>query len=223
MITLYQFPHSPFCIPVRLILAAAKVPFLTRNVSNANRAEVITLTNGAYYQVPVILDERSDRRVVFESNTNSQDVARYLDSEFAGGRLFPLPIEGIQDVLIQNLENEVEGLTFKLQDPFYLDSIEDLVERTMIIRHKERKFGKGCVDQWRSAHREMLVQAAHLLLPYENILQHSTFLLGDKPVYSDYLLAGILGNVTFHGHVSLPESLPLLAEFLGRMEKLRFF
>jgi len=223
MITLYQFPHSPFCIPVRLILAAAKIPFQIRNVSNANRAEVITLTNGVYYQVPVIVDERRDRRVVFESDTNSQDVARYLDSEFAGGRLFPPRLEGLQDVILQNLENEVEGLTFKLQDPVYLDSIKDVVERTMIIRHKERKFGKGCVDQWRSTHRGMLVQAGQLLLPYEKMLRHSTFLLSDKPVYSDYLLAGILGNITFHGNITLLESLPLLAEFLGRLEKLRFF
>ena len=218
MIKLYQFPHSPFCIPARLILKAANIPFQVRNVSNADRSEIITLTDGAYYQVPVLVDDRAERRVIFESTPSSQDVARYLDSEFTGGRLFPARVDGLQDLMIQHLEEEVESLTFKLQDPFYIDSISDLVERTMIIRHKERKFGKGCLQQWKREHSQLMKEAEVLLHPYEKMLQHSDFLLSDQPVYSDFLLAGILGNITFHGYVSIPESLPRLRELPDRLE-----
>ncbi len=218
MIILYQLPHSPFCIPVRLILNAAKVPFQIRNISSGNRAEVITLTDGAYYQIPVIVDERSGRRLVYESDASSQDVARYLDEKFVGGRLFPSKLEGIQEVILHHLENEVEGLTFRIQDPFYIDAEEDLVERVMMIRHKERKFGKGCVDEWRNTRCEMLNEAVRLLLPYEKMLCHSKFLLGSEPVYCDYLLAGILGNITYGGHNSLPDVIPLLRDFQARLE-----
>lgn len=222
MITLYQMPHSPFCIPVRMILDAAKVPFQIRNVSSGNRAELITLTAGAYYQVPVILDERAGRRLVYESDASSQDVARYLDDEFAGGRLFPAGLEGIQEVILHHLENEVEGLTFRIQDPFYIDAEKDPVERVMMIRHKERKFGKGCVEQWRKSRGEMLVEAVSMLLPYEKMLRHSEFLLGSKPVYCDYLLAGILGNITYGGHINLPDAIPLLRGFNTRLEAYSF-
>jgi glutathione S-transferase len=222
MITIYQLPHSPYCIPMHLILEAAKVPFQTLNVTHANRHELIKLTNGVYYQVPVILDERKERRIVFESSTSSQDIARYLDEEFAGGRLFPRNLDGLQDVLLHHLEDEVEALTFKLHDPFFIDSETNLVERVMMIRHKERKFGKGCVELWRDNHSEMLSEAMRMLLPYEKMLQHSKFLLGDAPVYSDFLLAGILENITFGGHIKLPESIPLLGTLTKKLKAYSF-
>ena len=221
MITLYQLPHSPFCIPVRLILDAAIVPFQIRNVSSGNRAELITLTDGAYYQVPVIVDERAGRMLVYESGSTSQDVARYLDQEFVGGRLFPSRLDGIQDVILHHLEDEVEGLTFRIQDPFYIDAEKDLVERVMMIRHKERKFGKGCVEKWRNDRSEMLCEAVRMLNPYEKMLRHSAFLLGPEPVYCDYLLAGILGNLTYGGHIILPDTIPLLRGFNARLEGVR--
>lgn len=221
MITLFQLPHSPFCIPVRLILDAAKVPFQIRNVSSGNRAELIALTDGAYYQVPVIVDERKGRRLVYESDASSQDIARYLDQEFVGGRLFPSKLDGIQEVILHHLEDEVEGLTFRIQDPFYVDAEKDLVERVMMIRHKERKFGKGCVEKWRNDHNEMLNEAVRMLLPYEKMLRHSEFLLGSDPVYSDYLLAGILGNITYGEHNRLPDEIPLLRGFNSRLEAYR--
>lgn len=218
MITLYQMPHSPLCIPVRMILDAVKAPLQIRNVSSGNRAELITLTDGAYYQVPVILDERDGRRLVHESNASSQDVARFLDEEFAGGRLFPSRLEGIQEIILHHLEDEVEGLTFRIQDSFYINAEKDLVERVMMIRHKERKFGKNCVEKWRNTRSEMLDEAVRMLLPYEKMLGHSEFLLGSEPVYSDYLLAGILGNITYGGHNSLPDVISLLRDFNTRLE-----
>jgi glutathione S-transferase len=221
MITLYQLPHSPFCIPVRLILDAAKVPFQIRNISSGNRAELIALTDGAYYQVPVIVDERAGRMLVYESGSTSQDVALYLDQEFVGGRLFPSRLDGIQDVILHHLEDEVEDLTFRIQDPFYIDAEKDLVERVMMIRHKERKFGKGCVEKWRNDRSEMLCEAVRMLLPYEKMLRHSEFLLGPEPVYCDYLLAGILGNLTYGGHIILPDTISLLRGFNASLEGVR--
>ena len=138
-LTVYQLEHSPYCIPITRALGALGLPLVTRNVSNADRREIIEMTNGAYYQVPVL---SHDGKVIFESSPSSIDVARYVDRSFAGGRLFPPAWEGLQRIVIPYIEDNVESVTFKLVDPLYLREIGDPVERAMVRRHKERKFGR---------------------------------------------------------------------------------
>lgn len=195
-ITLYEMTHSPFCIAISQLLRACGVPFEQREVPNWDRREILRLTDGAYYQVPVLVH---DGRAVFETAGDSQDVARYVDANFAAGRFFPARIEGLQAVVIDFIENEVEARTFKLVDPHYLDAIEDVAERGMVIRHKERKFGRGCVEQWRRDAGQIREEADRLMERFDVTLRHSPFLFGDAPVFSDFLLFGILGNFTFRG------------------------
>jgi len=195
-VTVYQMAHSPFCIPITTALGACGVAHETREVPNWDRSEVIKLTGGAYYQVPVL---EHDGRLVFETAPDSQEVARYVDRTFAAGRLFPAAAEGLQMLLVPHLEDEVEARTFKLVDPRYVDGIGDLVDRTMLIRHKERRFGRGCIEQWRRDAGAIRAEADRLLQPYELTLQHSPFLLGAEPVYADFLLYGILANLTWNG------------------------
>jgi glutathione S-transferase len=222
MITVYQLAYSPYCIPVTTILRALGVDFATVNVTNSTRREIIELTGGAYYQVPVLVDEAAGGCQVYESSGESQDVARYIDKYHAGGRLFPHQYEGLQSLILGHLENEVEDVTFRIGDPAYLDSIADLHERTLILRHKERKFGRGCFEQWRADRDALLANATRLLTPYEQMLTVNRFLLGDAPVYSDFLLLGILGHMTWNGNCQVPESLPALAEWQRRTKAFRF-
>ena len=125
-LTVYQLEHSPYCIPITRALGASGLPFEIRNVSNGDRREVIELTKGAYYQVPVL---SHDAEVVFESSPSSIDVARYVERKFGGGRLFPPRWEGLQRIVIPYIEDEVESVTFKLVDPHYLREIQDPIER----------------------------------------------------------------------------------------------
>jgi glutathione S-transferase len=222
MITVYQLEHSPFCIPVTAILRSLGTPFETVNITNSDRHEIIELTGGEYYQVPVLVDESAGGCHIYESSAESQDVARYLDTHYADGRLFPARYEGLQSLILGHLENEVEGITFRIGDPSYLDGIADLQERTMIIRHKERRFGRGCIEQWRRDRDALMATATRLLTPYEQMLDAHPFLLGDAPVYSDFLLLGILGNMTWNGNSQFPSSLPALAEWQRRTSAFRF-
>jgi glutathione S-transferase len=219
MTTIYQLKHSPFCIPIVAIFRALGEPLREKNVPNHDRSEIITLTKGAYYQVPVLVDGNA---AVFESSPDSQDVARYVDRKFAGGRLFPGWADGLQSIVIAHLENDVEGVTFKLTDPKYLDDIKSLTERVMIIRHKERKFGRGCVGQWRRDAAELRVQAKKVLAPYDHTFRHSPFLFGGQPVYADYLLLGIIGNLTFRGYNTIPAGLGALSAWEKRIRAFRF-
>lgn len=214
-----QLAHSPYCIPITRALEALGVPFEVREVSNADRRAVIEATGGAYYQVPVILH---DGKVVHENSGDSIDIARYVDRVFAGGRLFPAHLEGLQRILVPHIEDVIEGVTFRLVDPSYLRDIADPIERAMIRRHKERKFGPGCVDQWGRERETLLARASELLDPFDLMLGEHPFLLGEAPVFSDFALYGILGNLTYRGYNRIPGTLTRLADWFARVGAFRF-
>ncbi|HAB16268.1 MAG TPA: glutathione S-transferase family protein [Verrucomicrobiota bacterium] len=214
---LYQLPHSPFCLPIAQALTAWQVPFSVTNVSNGNRREIVELTNGSSYEVPVLVH---GDRIVFEHSADSQNVARYVDSMFAHGALFPARWEGIQSVLLPYLERDVEGLTFRLTDIHYIPAIADLTERTLVIRHKERRFGRGCVDQWRQQRESLAEQAATAMHPFELMLQETPYLLDQQPVYADFLLHGILQNLTWNHWNPLPP-LARMTEWFQRLSAYR--
>ena len=213
-LTVYQMAYSPFCIPITAALTACGVEFTTREIPNWDRSELLRLTNGAYYQVPVL---EHDGRIVTESSADSEDIAHYVDQHFAGGRLFPERLDGLQQIVIEFLSDDVEFQTFRLLDPHTLDKIADPVARGLFLRHKERKFGRGCVEQWRRDAATIRAEADRLLARFEITLRHSPFLFGEAPVYCDFLLYGILGNLTYGGHHRLNVSQRSLAAWSERM------
>lgn len=217
---IYQFAQSPFCIAIVQASRAGGIEPELVPVSNADRSELIRLTNGAYYQVPVLAD---GERLVFESGPDSQDVAAYLDAHYLDGRLFPAPTRGWQWIVNRYLEHEVESVTFKICDAAVIPAIADVVERTLLIRHKERKFGPGCVDRWGRERSSLLAKAGRLLAPFEQTLtQGGPFLFGTAPVYSDFLLFGLLGNLTFRNAAPFPAELPALKTWYDRLGDFRY-
>lgn len=219
MPTLYQLEYSPFCIPIVAIFRSVRRALTEVNVLSGDRRQIIELTRGESYHVPVLED---NGRIIYETAPDSQNVPRYVDEHYVGGQLFPEKLDGLQSILIQNLENEVEGVTFRLLDPPNIASITDVVERTMIIRHKERRFGQGCVRKWEQERPQLLAEAERVLKPFDQILQYSPFVLGSQPVYADFLLFGILGNMTYHGCNEIPESLTAFPEWRTRLEAFHF-
>lgn len=214
-----QFQHSPYCLPITRALQALGVDLEVREVSNADRRAVLEATAGACYQVPVLLH---DGRAVFETSGDSLDVARYVDHHFAAGRLFPADLEGLQRILIPHIEDTIEGVTFRLVDPSYLREITDMAERGMIRRHKERKFGVGCVEQWDRDRAVLTERAAGLLEPFDLMLQSRPFLLGPAPVFTDFALFGILGNLTYRAYNEIPRHLARLATWFARVGAYKF-
>jgi glutathione S-transferase len=72
------------------------------------------------------------------------------------------------------------------------------------VRHKKRKFGRGCVQEWTSHRRYLCAQFTDLLKPIDDMLAASPFLLTDRPLFVDYNLYGVLGNYLFNGKRELP-------------------
>ncbi len=212
MIELIQFPWSPFCIVQRRILEFAGVRFKITNIPNTDRSLVWKLTRQRYYAVPIIKD---GREVVFETDEFSQVIAKYLDAKLQLG-LFPPQWEGVQDLLWRFLENDIEGRCFKLND-IHFEEFVPRKEWLLFVRHKERKFGRGCIDHWRGQQSSLLAELEELLAPFESMLGTRPFLLDQQPRFVDFDLAGMLGNFLFSGHYQLSAALNHLRDWHSRM------
>ena len=213
MIELIQFPWSPFCIVQRRLLEFSGVRFkLTNLVRTGDRSLIWKLTKERYYAAPII---RDGRNVVFETDEDSQVIAKYLDQKLTLG-LFPAAIEGEQFILWRYIENEIEGLTFKLNDAHYREFVAR-PDQLSYVRHKERKFGRGCLAAWHVQQKEMTRHLEQRLLPFEEMLGHRPVLLGSQPRFVDFDLFGMLGNFLYSGHYRLPASRPQLRKWYRRL------
>jgi glutathione S-transferase len=217
MIELIQFTWSPYCIVQRCILEFAGARFRIVNIPNQNRSLVWKLTKQRYYGVPIVKD---GKMVVFELNDDSQVIAKYLDAKFQLG-LFPFEVEGVQAILWRYIENEIEGATFRLNDIYWRENVP-ATEQLDFLRFKERKFGRGCIDQWRKQQGEWLKRLEQSLVPFEEMVAHHPFLLGDYPHFVDFDLFGMLENFLFSGHYKLPSAHNHLKDWHRRMSKLKW-
>ena len=216
MIELIQFPFSPFCLPVRRILDFSGVKFKITNVPPQDRTFVWQTTRQKYYGVPVI---RDGIKVIFDDTDDQQIVAKYLDEKLNLG-LFPPAQEGLQSILWRNIESDIEGAAFRLNDIYYRENLP-AAQQLQYLRFKERKFGRGCIDQWQDQQGCWLKKLAAGLVPFEQMLAHSPFLLGQQPLFVDFDLFGMLGNFLFSGHYALPKSHPHLRDLHRRMKTVR--
>jgi glutathione S-transferase len=91
---IYQFAHSPFCIAVTQAVRSVGIEPELVNVSNADRSAIVRLTGGAYYQVPVLAD---GKRLVYESGSDSQDIATYSRQALSQWSLVPGTHPGLAD------------------------------------------------------------------------------------------------------------------------------
>jgi glutathione S-transferase len=216
MIELIQFPWSPYCIVQRRILEFAGARFRIINIPNQNRSLVWKLTKQRYYGVPIIKDGKT---VVFELHDDSQVIAKYLDAKFQLN-LFPFELEGVQSLLWRWIENEIEGATFRLND-IYWQEVVPAADQLQFLRFKERKFGRGCLDQWRKQQGEWLKRLEQGLVPFEEMAAYHPFLLGNHPHFVDFDLFGMLGNFLYSRHYKLPSAHNHLQDWHRRMRQLK--
>jgi glutathione S-transferase len=211
-INLIQFPFSNFCMVARFILTFAETPFDITNIPPQDRTLVWKLTQGKYYGVPVLED---GSHVIFERDHDSQVVAKHLDARFKLD-LFPAELEGEQMILWRYIENDLEDVSFRLNDIYFREYVAP-GDQLQHLRFKERRFGRGCIDQWAAQRAELLAQLEIRLQPFEAMLAHRPFLLGDRPRFVDFDLAGMLGNYLYSGHNDLPAAQPQLRQWHQRI------
>lgn len=217
MIELIQFSWSPFCLVQRRLLEFSGEKFkITELPRTGDRSLIWKLTNEKYYAVPIL---RDGRQVIFESAEDSQDLARYIDQKFSLG-LFPDRFAGLQTLLSHYIENEIEAIGFKLNDIYFTEFVSK-ADQVSFIRHKERKFGRGCLSQWRAQQKELLRQLEQQLQPLDQMLSQQRFLLSDAPLFVDFDLLGMVDNFLFSGHYAIPKTLPNLLRWHREISQAR--
>ena len=217
MIELYQFPWSPYCLVQRRILEFSRAPHKIINLSTADRSVVWKLTKERYYQLPIL---REGHHVLFETGDNSQVLGKYLDDRLKLG-LFPRELAGVQDILWAYIDNDIEGYTFKLNDAYFTEFVPR-AEQLAYRRHKERKFGRHCLEQWRAQERTLRAELSEKLVPFESMLAQREFLLDAQPRFVDFDLWGILANLKYNGHHDIPAAHARLRKWHDRMSKIKF-
>jgi len=216
MIELIQFPWSPFCIVQRRILEFSGVKFKITNIPNGDRSLVWKLTRQRYYGVPIIRDGKA---VVFEISDDSQVISKYVDDKLGLG-LFPWELEGVQSILWRYIENEIEGVGFRLNDVYWRELVPES-DRLRFLRHKERKFGRGCINQWKGERMSLLGQLEQRLIPFEEMLMYKPYLLEHRPRFVDFDLYGMLANFLYSGHYRLPAKHSHLKDWYSRMTQVK--
>ncbi len=217
MIELIEFPWSPFCIVQRRILEFSGAKFKIVDIPSGDRSLVWKLTRQRYYGVPIVRDGKS---VIFEMGEESQVIAKYLDSKLKLG-LFPWMLEGVQMILWRYIENDIESVGFKLNDIYWLEMVP-ASDHLRFLRHKERKFGRGCIEAWRASQKELLAQLEQRLVPFEEMLLHKPFLIDERPRFVDFDLYGMLGNFLYSGHYRLPSAHTRVKQWYRRMSNIQF-
>jgi glutathione S-transferase len=214
MIELIQFPWSPFCLVQSRILEFSGAPFKTTNIPPSDRSLVWRLTRHRYDGVPIIKDGRT---IVFETDDFSQIIAKYLDAKLQLN-LFPKTWQGIDRLVWRHIEDQVEGPCFRLND-IYFEEFVSSSEQLRYRRHKERKFGRGCLEQWRAQQDSLTAQLTQCLIPFECMLATRPFLFREEPHFVDFDLWGMLANFLYSGHYQLPAAHGRLCDWFARMSK----
>jgi len=213
---LYQYPYSPYCIPIELALRHSGLAYDLVNLHTADPTPIVQLTKGEYYMAPVIEDLFS-HEVIFDKSPSGDDVPRYIDNLAPLMRLFPTEVEGLHRIFLHYIENECESHGFKVCDVYRDNWIKTDIERGLHRRHKERKFGLGCLEEWTRNVNQLIESFHHAIQPFEQILADRPFLTGERPIYADYALCGVIGNFLFPGNTALPENCLMLEAWYTKM------
>src|SRR5271155_3442179 len=164
---LYQYEYSPYCIPIELALRHSGIAYDLVNLHVGDPTPVIQLTKGECYQVPVI-EDLFNHEVVYDKT--GDEVPRYIDNLAPLMRLFPEEVSGEHRIFLHYIENECESRGFKVCDAYWEKWIKNDIERGLMRRHKERKFGVGCLDEWRRDIKDLTAAFHHCVQPFEMML-----------------------------------------------------
>lgn len=219
-IRLYQFPNSPYCIPIRLLLDHTGVPYELINLHYCEPSPVVTVTQGAYYMVPVTEDLLSGE-CIYERGEGTQDVPKHI-TNIAQWDIFPEAQRGLHEILLRYIEEDIESFGHKVCDALHERWCQTDLERGLMRRHKERKFGVGCLDHWRRDLDELTEGFNTRLRALNQMLGNAPFLLGEKPVFADYALYGVIGNFLYPGTTQLSNEFAYMQVWHKRMTEADF-
>jgi glutathione S-transferase len=210
---LYSFHYSPYVRKVQAVLDLLGRDYTVVEVPYSDRTELATLTGG-YIYVPVLVDDGG--QVVCDSRRICEHL---LADPEAAAALVPPPFEGPIWAYSDWCDGPLEDVIFRIGSPSVRDRWKSAGDRALYVLVKERKFGAGCVDQWRQQHDELVARAGAMLAPTERTLGVQPFLFGARPTLADAALYGQFAMLHAGDPALLGRFSPTIAAWLRRFEE----
>jgi glutathione S-transferase len=180
---LYRFDYSCYARKVQMVLDLLALRYEVVDVPYGDRSELAAITGG-YMQVPALVDDAG--KVTVDSRAICEMLLRGEHAE----RLVPSPWQGPIWAYADWCDSVLEDVLFRIASPGLRRRFSLPGDRALFTFIKERKFGRGCVEQWEHAAGELTAQARALLTPTAETLRRQRFLFGDRPTLADAALYG---------------------------------
>lgn len=180
---LYRFSYSCYARKAQMVLDLLGLRYDAVEVPYGDRTELAEVTGG-YIQVPVLVD---DAGVV---TVDSRAICvRLLHGDHAE-RLVPSPWQGPIWAYADWVDGPLEDILFRIASPGVRRRFARAADRALFTFVKERKFGRGCVDEWERTAGDLTAQARALLAPTVRTLSQQPFISGARPTLADAALYG---------------------------------
>ena len=179
---LLQFSYSPFAAKVRTCLKLHQLECELVEIPYTRRQELVALSGGV--GVPVLVDGAT---VI----TDSPRITAWLD----GKAKRSLRTHPLAPVLEQWADNWLEETAFRLACPGLEDRMgqtQGEEARLMFRLIKERRYGAGCITQWRADQAKYAAETKAMLAPIVEAVRATGFVLGDSVSVADAAVVGQL-------------------------------
>ncbi len=181
---LHRFRYSPYARKVQRLLELARIPHEVVDVPYGNREELARITGG-YIYVPVL--ELPDGRAI----TESRRICEHLLEDPRARGFVP---EGQEAAVWAYCDGFVEGpledVLFRIVCPAVRDAWPTQWERALYTLVKERRYGAGCIDDWRAQQGALIERGRALLEPTRQSLERHPWVLGETLTLADIALYG---------------------------------
>jgi glutathione S-transferase len=211
---LYRLRYSPYARKVQMLLDLLRRPYELVEVRYGERRELAEVTGG-YVYVPVLVDDAG--KVIVESRRIAEHL---LEDGDAATRMTPKPLAGPIWAYADYCDGPLEDILFRISSPYVKDAWQDPWERALYVLTKERKFGAGCVEEWRRNREQLMGRARSLLAPSIETLREVPFLFGERPTLADCALYGNLAMLYEADPGLVPEVAPELEAYRLRLAAL---
>jgi glutathione S-transferase len=211
---LYRFEYSCFARKVQMVLDLLGLRYEIVEVPFGDRSGLVAVTGG-YVQVPVLVDDAG--KVTVDSRAICEELLRST----RGARLVPAPWQGPIWGYSDWVDGPLEDVLFRIASPGVRRRFARPADAAMFTFIKERKFGRGCVDEWERTAGELMASARRMLAPTFETLRQQPFVFAATPTLADAALYGQCAMLR-GADPAMPAALaPELGEWMLRVEAAR--
>lgn len=173
---------SPYAWRIKLMLAHKDISYKSKTVTFVDKA---ALEGSGIKTVPVI---RHGDKWVHES----LDIARYLDENFGGNKLFETPLAAQQAAIINNwVDRNIVMPIFPMIVTDIYDAL-DAANQEYFKATREPRLGGRKIEDMRGGREGLRSAFKANLGPLEAILRTMPYLSGSAPAFVDYCVMGSL-------------------------------